>query len=100
MNYTHHAEHRMQQRGIPELALVLLSQYGQEQPSGNGTSMRYFDKRGWARAEREILDLARNIDRIRDMYFIEGQEEVVVTAGHRTQPVKKDYKPARRADRR
>lgn len=98
--YTDHAAHRMQQRGIPDLAVALLTRYGKRQHATDGASVRYFDKRSWARAERAILELAQNIDRVRDMYFIENEESVVVTTGHRTERVKLDYRPGRKVGHR
>jgi predicted DNA-binding WGR domain protein len=94
MNLTHHAEQRMQQRAIPELGIELLSLYGRIEHSHGGASIHYFDRKSWCKAERAIRDLVENLDRVRDMYFVQGDEAVIVTAGHRTERVKRDYKPA------
>jgi hypothetical protein len=98
--YTIHADKRMQQRSVPELAIELLARYGRAEYSPGGANIYYFDTKGWSKAERAIHELAANIDRIRDMYFVEGNDEVVITTGHRTNRVKRDYKFHRKAKRR
>lgn len=44
MIYTNHAEERVQQRAIPEMALELLERYGCIEYS-DGACIRYFDRR-------------------------------------------------------
>lgn len=95
-----HADKRMQQRSVPELAIELLAHYGRTEHSPDGASIYYFDNKSWSRAERAVRDLTKNIDRIRDLYFVEAQDEVVITAGHRTERVKRDYKSTRKPNRR
>ena len=41
---TKHAAVRQQQRGIPMLMVDLLLDFGSSEPSGNGTSLLFFDK--------------------------------------------------------
>lgn len=92
MNATHHAEQRMQQRAIPELAIALLQLYGASEPAA-GSHIRYFDKRARRAVTQAVRDLASDLDRLGDMYFVESSEGVVITAGHRTQPIKRNFKP-------
>jgi hypothetical protein len=88
--YTNHAEKRMQQRAIPELAIELLQIYGCTEHS-NGSNIRYFDKRTRQQATRAVKVLARDLDRLGDMYFVES-DGLVITAGHRTRAIKCAYK--------
>ncbi len=92
MNTTNHAAQRMQQRALPELAITLLQLYGCSEPSA-GDSIRYFDKTARRQVTRVVRELAGHLDRLGDMYFVESREGSVITAGHRTQPIKGDYKP-------
>lgn len=95
MIYTDHAEQRMQQRAIPELAIELLQLYGCTEYS-NGSNIRYFDKRARQQATRAVKSLARNLDRLGDMYFVETSNGLVITAGYRTRAIKCAYKPSTR----
>jgi hypothetical protein len=92
MIYTNHARERMQQRGIPELAVELINRYGRTEHSDGGR-IRYLDQRARKKVRQVVLELANNIEKLEEMYFVEGEPSVVVTAGHRTESVKQGYKP-------
>lgn len=95
MRYSHHAEIRMQQRGIPSLVLDLLHQYGRSEHSA-GAQILYFDKRGLNKAKRQIQQLVASLDKLETIYCVESLEGDVITAGHRTRPIRRDYKPGGR----
>jgi hypothetical protein len=99
MNLSHHAEVRMQQRGIPALALDLLHQYGRSEWA-NGAEIRYFDKKGLDKAKRQVQKLVSALDKLENIYCVETSEGSVITAGHRTQPILRDCSPGKRARRR
>lgn len=93
MIYTDHAERRMQQRAIPVRAIELLQRFGCIEYS-NGARIRYFDKRSRKRAIDAMSEPTNaDLDRLRGMYFVETNEGVIITAGHRTRPIKRNFKP-------
>jgi hypothetical protein len=100
MVYTDHAERRMQQRAIPSLAVELLQRFGRIEHSNGGARIRYFDKRARNRLiRRERIETAQ-VERLANLYLVENQEGVVITAGHRTRPIRRDFKPGARMGQR
>lgn len=98
MQLTHHAAQRLQQRAIPRLALDVLRRYGCIVYS-NGSRIRYFDKRSWEQVMRCIGTQIEDPERLANLYYVESKEGVVVTAGHRTRRIKRDFKPGLRQAR-
>ncbi len=79
-----HAKVRCQQRGIPQSAVALISQYGDRQHDGRGgirflMTGRAMQKLAW--------DLGRDqsVDRLRGCYLVKSldQAATIVTVGHR-----------------
>ena len=99
MIYSDHAEKRMQQRAIPELAIELLQIYGCIEHS-QGASIRYFDKRARQQVNRALKALVSDLDRLADLYIVESNQGVVVTAGHRIRPIRQHFKSGARQPRR
>lgn len=95
MQLTHHAAQRLQQRAIPRLALDVLRRYGCIVYS-NGSRIRYVDKRSWEQVMRCIGTQIEDPERLANLYYVESKEGVVVTAGHRTRRIKRDFKPGLR----
>ncbi len=91
MALTYHAEQRMQQRGIPFLAIELLCHYGQAEYAGDAM-IRYFDKRGLKKAKREIQQVLDRMDQLDNMYCVETDEGKVLTTGHRTRHIRREHK--------
>jgi len=91
MILTHHAETRMQQRGIPFLAVELLCNFGSAEYVGDA-KIRYFDKKSLKKAKHQIKQMMEQVDRIEKMYCVESDEGVVVTTGHLTKHIMRDYK--------
>jgi hypothetical protein len=81
---TTHARVRMQQRGIPPVALDVLLDYGREAHDHRGCRIVRFDKRSRKRAERELGDrLYRSVERYFNAYAVVGSDDAVLTVGHR-----------------
>jgi hypothetical protein len=81
---TTHARVRMQQRGIPPVALEVLLEYGREAHDHRGCRIVRFDKRSRRRAARALGESAfRSVERFLDAYAVVGADDAVVTVGHR-----------------
>ena len=91
MALTHHAEVRMQQRGIPFLAIELLCHYGQAEYA-SGAKIRYFDRKGLKKAKQQLQQMMSRIDQLEGMYCVETEEGAVLTTGHRTRHIRRDLK--------
>lgn len=82
MVMTKHAAVRQQQRGIPQLMVDLLLDFGSSEPSGNGTFLFFFDKPAKRRLESYVGPLAKNFQEYLDVYAI-VTDKAVITTGHR-----------------
>ena len=81
---THHAQARMQQRGLPPLILHWLDDYGAESYDGHGGTIRHFTKRSRRHLERDVgREPVRRMHEFLDAYAIYGSDGVLITAGHR-----------------
>ena len=81
---TDHARIRMQQRGIPEVALDVLLDYGCTVHDHRGAEIVYFDKRAKERLVRERgVENARRLERFLDAYAVVGGDGEIRTVGHR-----------------
>jgi len=80
---TSHARVRMQQRGIPPAAVDALLVYGRESHDHRGCRIVLFDKRSRLRAARALGDAFRRIERHLGAYAVLGDDDAVVTVGHR-----------------
>ena len=85
---THHAQTRLQQRGIPESVLENLLDYGNEAHDHRGSLILYFDRR--ARAQlREACgrNSYKRIESHLDAYAVLGDSGEIITVGHRTRRI-------------
>ncbi|HUP96669.1 MAG TPA: hypothetical protein VM073_01945 [Usitatibacter sp.] len=81
---TTHARVRMQQRGIPPVALEVLLDYGREAHDHRGCRIFRFDKRSRMRVARALGESAfRRVERFLDAYAVVAADDAVVTVGHR-----------------
>ena len=80
---TTHARVRMQQRGIPPVAVEVLLEYGREAHDHRGCRIVRFDKRSRRRAARALGEAFRRIERHLDAYAVLAADDAVVTVGHR-----------------
>lgn len=75
-----HAMVQMQRRCIPDSAVELILDFAHSTPSGNGTQRYRFDNRTWAAAADFLGGRARDFEKFRNAYVIEGADGTVVTA--------------------
>lgn len=81
---TTHARARLQQRGIPPVALAVLLEYGRESHDHRGCRIVRFDKRSRNLAAQALGDVRfRRLERHLDAYAVVGPGDVVLTVGHR-----------------
>jgi hypothetical protein len=80
---TRHAAVRQQQRGIPELLIDLLLDYGVVERAGAGARTFYFDKSSRKKVLAYAGPLAPAIEPFLDYYAIVGADEQVVTVAKR-----------------
>lgn len=86
---THHAEVRMQQRGIPPHVVSLLLDYGREQHDHRGAVIHYLDKRSMRRLRKDHRRTPiSELTRYRDVYLVE-RDGFVLTVGHRFKRIKR-----------
>lgn len=81
---TVHARVRMQQRGIPPVALEALLDYGSQAHDHRGCRIVRFDKRSRAHAARELGPAYPRLERYFDTYAVVGPDDAVITVGHRS----------------
>lgn len=82
---TNHARVRMQQRGIPPVALDVLLGYGREAHDHRGCRIVRFDKRSRRLAARELDGrMFHRLERYFDTYAVVGPDDAVITVGHRS----------------
>lgn len=81
MNMTNHAQIRGQQRGISNLYLSLLYQYGNEEFI-HGARRISFDKQQKKRLRKAINKVIESLDK--DIYMVLSKdEETVITVAHK-----------------
>jgi hypothetical protein len=88
MKLTSHAARRIQQRHLSPLVVDLLQHYGQVRYQ-SGSTVLYFNEKGWQRAEDEVRKVFSRINKIRDAYLVEANDTGhVVTIGYRYERIK------------
>lgn len=85
--YTKHAQRRLQQRGIPDMAVRLICKYGKRSYSNGGESY-CINKKSHLRLEKDLKERLndreyRKIIKHLDCYVIISGEEIL-TVAHRT----------------
>jgi len=85
MKLTHHAQVRMQQRGIQPSEVDCLLRYGRREYDHHGSRVLYFD-RGTLRGLAARFG-GRTADRMGGLYAVVGGDGVVLTVGHRTRRI-------------
>ena len=85
---THHAQTRLQQRGIPSVVVERLLDFGRQAHDHRGGTIVFFDHRARNTLRRQIAsDSFKQIESHLDTYAVLGADGVVVTVGHRTQRI-------------
>jgi hypothetical protein len=80
---TDHARVRMQQRGIPPVALDVILEYGREAHDHRGCRIVRFDKRSRLQVAKALGEAFRGVERYLDAYAVLASDDAVVTVGHR-----------------
>lgn len=78
---TRHGALRSQQRSIPQHAIDLLIDFGQEESAGGGCHRYFFTKRTWHALSRNVGSCAKNLERYRSAYVVVGDDGEIVTVG-------------------
>ena len=86
-----HAESRMQQRGIPPLAVELIVRHGRHRWTRGGARSFYFTKDKLSRARDHLPDPAyRSVEKaLKSGYVIVSSEGTVITTGWQTSRLRK-----------
>jgi hypothetical protein len=85
---THHAQARLQQRGIPSTVIENLLDFGRQAHDHRGSTIVYFDHRARRSLQRQLpLECFRRLEPHLDAYAVLGSDGIVVTVGHRTQRI-------------
>lgn len=81
--FTHHAEARMQQRGISHQAVDALMAYG-EYRRHRGAEVCYLTKQSRSRMLKDMGKPAfMKLEKALDTYVVVSDEGAIITAGHR-----------------
>ena len=81
--FTHHAEARMQQRGISHQAVDALMAYG-EYRRHRGAEVCYLTKQSRSRMLKDMGKPAfMKLEKALDAYVVVSDEGAIITAGHR-----------------
>jgi hypothetical protein len=83
-NISNHAQQRLKQRGIPELMLNLLVQYGRDEYQKGGTTVWRLSRKAAKRLRQDLKEVLGRLDALADTYFVEATDGTVITAGHQT----------------
>jgi hypothetical protein len=84
LTMTHHAQARLQQRGIPHAVVENLLDFGHETHSHHGSLIIYFDHRARRQLRRQVgTDSYKRIEPYLDAYAVVADTGEVITVGHR-----------------
>ena len=90
MNLSHHAQQRMQQRGIPRKAVDYLLAYGRVSHDHHGGCVLWLDKRSRSRiGAEEGRQALRKLEKHLNAYVVTDSDGSVVTVGHRYRRIKR-----------
>lgn len=87
MSITQHAGLRMRQRGIPELVVDLLLQFGASERAGDGSLKYFFDKPARRKIKAYVGPMAGALEVHMDTYAVVGPAQQVITVGHRVKRI-------------
>lgn len=87
---TEHAVIRMKQRGIAQVTIDYLLDFGREAEGWNGGKVVYFDKATRLKLMAQLSKTERTrFEHQADAYLVIGNDGKVVTVGHRTRRMAK-----------
>jgi hypothetical protein len=88
LTMTHHARTRIQQRGIPEVVVEDLLDFGREAYDHHGRYVVYFDRRARKELRRACGDETyKRIEGRLDAYAVVAGSGDIITVGHRTRRI-------------
>lgn len=91
LTITTHARARIQQRGIPEVVVENLLDFGREAYDHHGSRVVYFDRRARAELKRVCGEATfRRIESRLDAYAVLAPSGDIVTVGHRTRRINRN----------
>lgn len=79
---TEHAKKRMQQRGISEMQVRLIKEFGMDMYQKGGENLSYIP-------EKTLAELRQAIDRLANVRIVLGDADVLVTTMHKHRSVHK-----------
>lgn len=83
MNMTHHAEARIQQRGIPYAAVDAILSYGRRRRH-RGADVYFLDKQSRGRMAQALgSKVYSKLERSLNSYLVVSDDGAVITAAHR-----------------
>ncbi len=88
LSITHHAQARLQQRGIPTLIVESLFEFGRHAHDHRGKTILFFDHRTRNTLRRQIThDAYKHIESHLNTFAVLSADGAIVTVGHRTQRI-------------
>lgn len=88
VNMSQHAAVRKQQRGIPEVVLECLIQFGKVCHDKRGGEILHFDKRAKQRCASALSkERLRQMDGHFDVYAVRSIDGALMTVGHRSRRI-------------
>lgn len=88
LSITHHAQARLQQRGIPPVVVESLLDFGCQTYDHRGGTILFFDHKSRIKLRRQVAsDSYKRIESHLDAYAVLGEDGAIVTVGHRTQRI-------------
>lgn len=91
LSLTHHAQSRLQQRGIPPAVVETLLDYGHEEHDHRGSRIVYFDRQARQKLRRAFgKESYKRIESHLDAYAIVADNDEIITVGHRTRRINHD----------
>lgn len=81
---TRHAQRRCKDRGIPNIGIELVQQFGVSRPAGGGAQSFSFDKSGWKRLESYVGHWQlKAMDKLKRLYVVVSESGDIITVAFR-----------------
>lgn len=91
LTMTNHARTRIQQRGIPEVIVENLLDFGREAYDHHGGRIIYFDRRAREELRRTCgKDTYKRLEARLDAYAVVASDGDVITVGHRVRRINRN----------
>jgi hypothetical protein len=85
--FSRHAQSRMQQRGIARNAIDCILEFGREQHDHHGAVVVMLDRAATRRLARNGAARGAQLDALRGLYAVVGNDGSIFTVGHRTRRI-------------